>query len=269
MQWLNYHHLHYFWLVAREGSILRACEKLLASQPPGDAQKQRLVSYGVETEAAALGVAGRVLLEPLSLRELSLDGGNYSRKEDHGEDSDRCWCAECARGAVASAASTRNCWRSRRSSTEIPPLQKTILHGPSALADMGRYRCEGRGSEQESAQEEAAADRGKRRAEGYTEAWLSRGWPAAMTCAFRPGQTLPTENSGESRKHGLDVQHLGSWYAVRSSKPAPVVHLEQFWSVASRPGGACSTRFSNRSSSQHRCRAWKHRPQCHRQWGPP
>jgi LysR family transcriptional activator of nhaA len=33
MDWLNYHHLYYFWLVAREGSIVRACEKLLVSQP--------------------------------------------------------------------------------------------------------------------------------------------------------------------------------------------------------------------------------------------
>lgn len=33
MEWLNYHHLRYFWTVAREGSILRACEKLLVSQP--------------------------------------------------------------------------------------------------------------------------------------------------------------------------------------------------------------------------------------------
>lgn len=33
MEWLNYHHLRYFWTVAREESILRACEKLLVSQP--------------------------------------------------------------------------------------------------------------------------------------------------------------------------------------------------------------------------------------------
>jgi LysR family transcriptional activator of nhaA len=33
MEWLNYHHLRYFWTVAREGSIVRACEKLLVSQP--------------------------------------------------------------------------------------------------------------------------------------------------------------------------------------------------------------------------------------------
>lgn len=33
MEWLNYHHLLYFWVVAREGSIARACELLELAQP--------------------------------------------------------------------------------------------------------------------------------------------------------------------------------------------------------------------------------------------
>jgi LysR family transcriptional activator of nhaA len=33
MEWLNYHHLLYFWTVAREGSIARACERLHLTQP--------------------------------------------------------------------------------------------------------------------------------------------------------------------------------------------------------------------------------------------
>jgi LysR family transcriptional activator of nhaA len=33
MDWLNYHHLLYFWVVAREGSIARACELLKLAQP--------------------------------------------------------------------------------------------------------------------------------------------------------------------------------------------------------------------------------------------
>jgi LysR family transcriptional activator of nhaA len=33
MDWLNYHHLFYFWTVAREGSIARASEKLSLAQP--------------------------------------------------------------------------------------------------------------------------------------------------------------------------------------------------------------------------------------------
>jgi LysR family transcriptional activator of nhaA len=33
MEWLNYHHLLYFWVVAREGSIVRASEQLCVSQP--------------------------------------------------------------------------------------------------------------------------------------------------------------------------------------------------------------------------------------------
>jgi LysR family transcriptional activator of nhaA len=33
MEWLNYHHLLYFWMVAREGTIAAACEKLRLAQP--------------------------------------------------------------------------------------------------------------------------------------------------------------------------------------------------------------------------------------------
>jgi LysR family transcriptional regulator, transcriptional activator of nhaA len=40
--WLNYHHLHYFWMVAREGSITAAAEKLFLAQPTLSAQINRL-----------------------------------------------------------------------------------------------------------------------------------------------------------------------------------------------------------------------------------
>ena len=33
MAWLNYHHLLYFWTVAREGTIARATQKLHLTQP--------------------------------------------------------------------------------------------------------------------------------------------------------------------------------------------------------------------------------------------
>src|SRR5688500_2088182 len=33
MKWLNYNHLYYFWMVAREGGIARAAEELMLSQP--------------------------------------------------------------------------------------------------------------------------------------------------------------------------------------------------------------------------------------------
>jgi LysR family transcriptional activator of nhaA len=42
MEWLNYHHLFYFWQVAREGSIARACEKLHVSQPAVSSQLRKL-----------------------------------------------------------------------------------------------------------------------------------------------------------------------------------------------------------------------------------
>ncbi len=47
MAWLNYHHLLYFWTVAREGSITRATQKLHLTQPTISAQIKALeVSLG-------------------------------------------------------------------------------------------------------------------------------------------------------------------------------------------------------------------------------
>ena len=42
MDWLNYHHLFYFWMVAREGGVSRAAERLRLSQPTVSAQVRRL-----------------------------------------------------------------------------------------------------------------------------------------------------------------------------------------------------------------------------------
>jgi LysR family transcriptional activator of nhaA len=42
VDWLNYHHLHYFWVVAREGSIVRAATHLHLAQPTVSAQISRL-----------------------------------------------------------------------------------------------------------------------------------------------------------------------------------------------------------------------------------
>jgi LysR family transcriptional activator of nhaA len=49
MDWLNYHHLYYFWTVAREGTIARAAEKLLVAQPT--------ISTQLKTLEAAMGEA--------------------------------------------------------------------------------------------------------------------------------------------------------------------------------------------------------------------
>ena len=38
MEWLNYHHLYYFWTVAREGSVTRASRQLRLAQPTISAQ---------------------------------------------------------------------------------------------------------------------------------------------------------------------------------------------------------------------------------------
>ncbi len=42
MEWLNYHHLLYFWMVAREGSIAKACEELRLAQPTISGQLRML-----------------------------------------------------------------------------------------------------------------------------------------------------------------------------------------------------------------------------------
>ncbi len=42
MDWLNYHHLHYFWMVAREGSVSAASRRLRLSQPTVSAQVKQL-----------------------------------------------------------------------------------------------------------------------------------------------------------------------------------------------------------------------------------
>jgi LysR family transcriptional activator of nhaA len=42
LEWLNYHHLLYFWVVAKEGSIARACERLHLAQPTISGQLKQL-----------------------------------------------------------------------------------------------------------------------------------------------------------------------------------------------------------------------------------
>src|SRR6188508_921303 len=42
MEWLNYHHLLYFWMVAKEGSIVRAGRELGLAHPTISGQIHRL-----------------------------------------------------------------------------------------------------------------------------------------------------------------------------------------------------------------------------------
>src|SRR3954464_8397514 len=42
MKWINYNHLYYFWVVAREGGVVRASEELMVSQPTVSAQLKDL-----------------------------------------------------------------------------------------------------------------------------------------------------------------------------------------------------------------------------------
>ncbi|MBI3179263.1 MAG: LysR family transcriptional regulator, partial [Deltaproteobacteria bacterium] len=49
MEWLNYHHLYYFWMAAKEGGVSRAATKLRLAQPTLSAQIRALgASFGGE-----------------------------------------------------------------------------------------------------------------------------------------------------------------------------------------------------------------------------
>ena len=57
MEWLNYHHLLYFWTVAREGTIARASEELRLAQPTISGQIRVLEDQLGETSVTVFGTA--------------------------------------------------------------------------------------------------------------------------------------------------------------------------------------------------------------------
>src|SRR6187401_924684 len=67
MKWLNYNHLHYFWVVGRAGGVVRASEELMVSQPTISNQLKDLeasLGYRLFERAGrgrALTEAGRVV----------------------------------------------------------------------------------------------------------------------------------------------------------------------------------------------------------------
>ena len=62
MEWLNYHHLLYFWMVAREGSVTRASQQLRLAQPTISGQLRSLENALGEKLFARVG-RGLVLTE--------------------------------------------------------------------------------------------------------------------------------------------------------------------------------------------------------------
>ena len=69
MAWLNYHHLYYFWTIAREGTIARAAKKLGLGQPTLSAQLKTLEDslgrtlFDRTKGRLALSDSGRIALE--------------------------------------------------------------------------------------------------------------------------------------------------------------------------------------------------------------
>lgn len=45
MQWMNYHHLYYFWVIAKEGGVTKACKKLRLSQPTLSSQLKQFETF--------------------------------------------------------------------------------------------------------------------------------------------------------------------------------------------------------------------------------
>ena len=45
MDWINYHHLLYFYTIARQGSIAKACKQLHPTQPTFSARLRALEEY--------------------------------------------------------------------------------------------------------------------------------------------------------------------------------------------------------------------------------
>jgi LysR family transcriptional activator of nhaA len=68
MEWLNYHHLLYFWTVVREGGVSRAAEKLSLAQPTVSAQVRLLEDTLGEKLFERQGRIGRELVEALKGR---------------------------------------------------------------------------------------------------------------------------------------------------------------------------------------------------------
>ena len=69
MTWLNYHHLYYFWITAKEGSISRASGKLLVGQPTISTQIKNLeeslnqILFTRKGRGLHLTEAGKVVLD--------------------------------------------------------------------------------------------------------------------------------------------------------------------------------------------------------------
>ena len=49
-EWLNYHHLYYFWTVVREGGVTKAAARLRLAQPTVSAQLRLLEQAEKGTE---------------------------------------------------------------------------------------------------------------------------------------------------------------------------------------------------------------------------
>ena len=141
MEWLNYHHLLYFWVVAREGSIVGASKELRLAQPTISGQIHRLEEtlgeklFGRRGRSLVLTEAGRLAFryadEIFSLgREFvdTLKGRGSGRAAAAGRRR-RGRAAPVARAAVPGA--------------RIPPRPARARHLPRGQVGRGVHRGAG------------------------------------------------------------------------------------------------------------------------------
>ena len=128
MEWLNYHHLYYFWLVAREGSIARAAERMRLSHPTISKQLSQLESA---LEGKLFDRVGRTLvLTDLGRTVLGYADGNLrcrARIAGGGASWVR-WPAPVVESWVGSGAAKADC--SSAASARVPASGARARHLP-------------------------------------------------------------------------------------------------------------------------------------------
>ena len=96
MEWLNYHHLLYFWTVARLGGVARAGEELRLAQPTISGQLRRLEAqlgeklFVREGRGLALTDVGRVVFRYAD--EIFSSAGSSPTSSAGARGAARCAC---------------------------------------------------------------------------------------------------------------------------------------------------------------------------------
>ncbi len=161
MEWLNYHHLLYFWTVAREGTIARASEELRLAQPTisgqiraledqlGEKLFQRSGRNLVLTEigrvvyryADDIFATGRELMDTLKDRPDRPAGAVAGRGRRRGDEDHRVSIART--GAQAASARPHRVPRRRAGAPADRPRHARARSRDRRRADLTRHQGQG------------------------------------------------------------------------------------------------------------------------------